>query len=223
MPSKFFPTFNFFLRRIFWNSNYMEHNHNKKIGGLWLRFQDTGQWCVAFLTKNWQFYVIFGISKVWLSIPCWAYLANPLWLSMFGSKKGCCPHLPPPSSLLYFPRCTGSTSKSGILFSHRPGRAFWVLGFGGYRWYPPDLAPPAAFASGSHYWPHSFILLQFQMDLLALSAVSPILLSFLLLSPPPIPMSFSKFAIDDAGKRSNISQPPWPLPQNLTFLPPRPW
>ena len=60
MPPKFFPTFNFFLRRIFWSSNYMEHNHNKKIGGLWLRFQDTGQWCVAFLTKNWQFYVIFG-------------------------------------------------------------------------------------------------------------------------------------------------------------------
>ena len=60
LPPTFFPTFNFLLRRIFWSSNYMEHNHNKKNGGLWLRFQDTGQWCVAFLTKNWQFYIIFG-------------------------------------------------------------------------------------------------------------------------------------------------------------------
>ena len=30
----------------------MELNHNKKRGGLWLRFQDTGQRCVAILTKK---------------------------------------------------------------------------------------------------------------------------------------------------------------------------
>ena len=33
----------------------MELNHNKKRGGLWLRFQDTGQRCVAILTKNGHF------------------------------------------------------------------------------------------------------------------------------------------------------------------------
>ena len=38
----------------------MELNHNKKRGGLWLRFQDTGQRCVAILTTKLAFYVVFG-------------------------------------------------------------------------------------------------------------------------------------------------------------------
>ena len=134
-----------------------------------------------------------------LGLPCEFAVAQHVWVLLKGY------HLSPSPSVFLFMLvlvCSCSQglllSKSGILVSHRPGRA--SLGFGGYRWYPPGLAPPAAFATGSHFWPHSFILLQFQMDLLALYAVSLIHLSFLLLSPPPIPMSFSKFAIDDAGK-----------------------
>ena len=89
-----------------------------------------------------------------------------------------------------------SSCKSGLLISHRPGRV--LLGFGGYRWYPPGLAPPAAFATRFHFCPHSFILIQFQMDLLAFSAAFHILLSLFLLSPPPIPRSLRRDAIEEA-------------------------
>ena len=85
----------------------------------------------------------------------------------------------------------------------RPGVR--VTGFGGYRWYPPGLAPPAAIATRFHFFhffcPHSLILLQFQIDLLAFSAVSPIRFSVLFLSPPSTPMSLSRDTIDEAGKQ----------------------
>ena len=83
------------------------------------------------------------------------------------------------------------------LISHRPDR---VVRFRRLPVVPPGLAPPAATAtepgSRSLHW----MQLQFQIDLLHLSASSPIFLSFFFLSPPPIPMSLKKAAIEAAGK-----------------------
>ena len=94
-------------------------------------------------------------------------------------------------------------------------RIFPVKGFQGFQYkaFPfllsplfPLTAAPNPFASlllfpdpTFYLFPQSFILLQFQIDLLAISAASPIFFSLLFLSPPSTPMSFRRDAIDDAG------------------------
>ena len=153
------------------------------------------------------------------SIPSWTYIVNPLlpsfWILHERQFSSPSPALISPISLLSKSplsvlslssccslSCSHPFAPCVLFVSHRPGRAF--AGFGGYQWYPPGLAPPAALATRVHsihfFWPQSFILLQFQIALLAFSAASPICLSFLLLSPPSIPRSLRRETMDDAGK-----------------------
>ena len=91
--------------------------------------------------------------------------------------------------LFYFPVVSSSATDM-------TGRSRVSAASGGTHtvWRRQQLQPPD---STLYLFPHSFILLQFHIDLLTFSASSPFFFSLLFLSLPSIPMSFRRDAIDE--------------------------
>ena len=93
-----------------------------------------------------------SIYKVWEAIPCWANLANPLWLSIFGSERLLLTSPPPPYLYCLIQRYL-SLQGLQCLLEVGSSSATDQTGSPGFRRLPVVSTRPGAASSFCHWIP----------------------------------------------------------------------